>query len=76
MHGGNQSKAFLDSTFTQGHFYVGGDVPEAAPAGNIEPEFFAVGFHDLFLILYSALWMILPECNMFRMRGFHGSKGD
>jgi hypothetical protein len=51
----NQSKAFLDSTFTQGDFYIGGDILQAAPAGDVEPEFLTVRFHDLPEIIFGEL---------------------
>ncbi len=48
VHGIDENHALFDSAFAHGNFDVGRDVDESAPGGDVEPEFFAVGFHNGF----------------------------
>jgi hypothetical protein len=50
MHGVHENESFLDPTLVKASFHLRGDVYKSASGGDVEPEFFAVGFHDhLFL---------------------------
>jgi hypothetical protein len=61
MHGGNQSKAFLDSTLLKTGFYLCGDVYKSAASGQVKPEFFTVGFHSYLLLLFVSLKILLDS---------------
>jgi hypothetical protein len=45
VHGVDEDEAFFDAGLGDGGLDVCGDVDEAAAGGDVEPEFFAVGFH-------------------------------
>jgi hypothetical protein len=44
-----QRGTLLDSALTDGNFHFRGDVYESAAGGEVEPELFAVGFHEISL---------------------------
>jgi hypothetical protein len=45
----DQDEALLDPAFFQTVPHLRGDVHEPAPAGEVEPQFFAIGFHNTLL---------------------------
>ena len=45
VHGVDQTKPFLNSTFMQRFLHLAGDVDKSAAGWDVEPEFFAIGFH-------------------------------
>jgi len=68
VHCGNQGKTFLDSTFAQGDFYIRCNASKAAPAGDIEPKFFAAGFHSYLLYKFYCLLILLDPCMLRKFR--------
>lgn len=66
MHRGYQSKALLDSALMKTSFYLFSDVYKATAGGEVEPEFFAVGFHSLLLSNFLTSFMILHYSSMLR----------
>ena len=46
VHGVYENKAFLHATFTKGFVDLRSDIDEGASSGSLEPEFFAIGFHN------------------------------
>ena len=45
MHGINQNETIFNAAFANGDFHFRGYVDKSAPGGDVEPEFFAIGFH-------------------------------
>jgi hypothetical protein len=46
VHGITQHEAFGDAAFPEALLHLGGDVDEGPAAGDLKPEFLAMGFHD------------------------------
>jgi hypothetical protein len=45
----HQNQAFLDTAFADGSFHFRRAVDKPAAGGEVEPEFLAVGFHEVSL---------------------------
>jgi hypothetical protein len=45
----HQNQALLDSALMQGSFHFGSDVDKPTAGGEVEPKFFAIGFHEISL---------------------------
>ena len=45
----DQHHPLLNTAFTQGNFHLRCDVEKPAAGGEAEPEFLAVGFHEMSL---------------------------
>jgi hypothetical protein len=45
VHGVDQNQAFAHAALPQAFLHLRGDIDQPAPGGDVEPEFFAVGFH-------------------------------
>jgi len=47
MTGVDQHQPFADAALLQTLLDLRGDIDQPAPVGNVEPQFFAIGFHRL-----------------------------
>jgi hypothetical protein len=47
MHGVDENQPLFDAAFAQGFLHLRGDVHKPASGGDVEPEFFAIGFYTL-----------------------------